>query len=186
MGKKHRYSDEELQNFIKAGYRFQRKQVSQYTYIIRRKGNISKSMGAFSPELWNRIAELEEKLVHTRLPSSSDDDVKSKYDERRRIYEASVNFVRTLDIDRGAEMYRSCIHKKDSFCNYWVWDEERLFMSYLRDMYRPGVEYRKRMGDTGGDKWVILACPHYCMHCPAFQPAQLETDLGESTSGSVD
>ncbi len=169
MRKKHEYSKEEVQNYIKAGYSFQRKRVDKYTYIVRRKGKESKSMGSFTPELWNRIIELEEKRVHTRLPSRPSDDVESKYARRRRRYDAGVNFMLALDIARGLEMVRNCTHKKDDYCEYWRWDEEGLFTSYLRDMYPPGVDYIKKRSDAGVDHWVIRAGSFYCRHCPAFQ-----------------
>ncbi len=173
-------TDEELLSYLRAGWHMHQKKVKKYSYVVRRKGQDTRSLGPYTDELWRRIQSLEHRLIlereglHGERRKPIDDptsDIRRK--AGRRFVRARENIITRMMIWRGIVMSRDCKFKKDDFCTYWLWEEKMPFFSSIQDTKKPGAEYfREHKDETGAKMYIIRAGPFYCANCHAYEPLE--------------
>ena len=173
-------SDEELLSYLRTGWHMHKKKVKKYTYVVRRKGQDTRSLGPHTNELWSRIKNLEHRLtleqegLHAEQRKPIDDTTTERRRKAsRRFVKARENILTTMTIWRGIVMSRDCKYKKDDYCIFWLWEEKMPFFSSIRDTMKPGAEYFREYEDEAGAKmYIIKANPFYCANCHAYEPLE--------------
>ena len=171
-------TDEELLSYLRAGWHIHKKPVKKYTYIIRRKGQTTRSIGRYTDELWSRIQTLEhrltleqEELLTEQRKPVDDAATAMRREAGRRFAKARENIITRMTIYRGIAMSRDCKYKKDDFCTFWLWKEKMPIFSSIQDTMKPGVEYFREHRDEAGTKmYIVCAGPFYCANCHAYEP----------------
>ena len=170
MGKKE-LSDEKIMEFLKDGWRFHTKESNNRMYITTRRKQEMKSHGRFSRDYWERIRQIEEQYESNAreevVDASQQEDASTRH---RRIYRAKNQLLRNLVIDRGTVKNMSCVHIEDSFCTKWMYTGESFTSIIMRELFRPGVEYIRKISDNDSDKWIMRANQEYCSGCTMFEP----------------
>jgi hypothetical protein len=170
LGKRAGLTDEEILGFFEEGYRFRVKLVGKkYRYVTMRLGQSEKSLGRFSDELWERVTRLSDQWLAARAEAEGKGamDMEDSLLRHRRIARARSNLVRALGVERGIAKLRSCSHLVEGFCHFWVWEGEKLFFRFVGDTFQPGVEYKKKVGDSL-EGWIFRASPDYCQYCSSY------------------
>ena len=169
MTKLDEVSNEEILANMKAGWRFYRKKVSSgskdYEYIIMRKGSKSISLGTFTAERWNRIQRLRHLIDTNKLEVEKKI---SRYEARTRFQEARSNIMSRVSIGRGRIMSRTCLHVKNEFCDFWIWETQMPFFTFFEDVFKENVEYAKSI-DESDSNWIVKAHAFYCAGCASYE-----------------
>jgi hypothetical protein len=173
-------TDEELLNYLRAGWHMHQKKVKKYLYVVRRKGQDTRSIGPYTDELWSRIQNLEhqltveqEGLYAERSKPVDDAATERRREASRRFVRGRENIIKSMTIWRGTVMSRDCKFKKNDFCTYWLWEEKMPFFSSIQDTKKPGAEYfREHKDETGAKIYIIQAGAFYCANCHAYEPSE--------------
>jgi len=177
---KPRPSDEEIRTYLEEGYRFHKKNVKKYCYIVMRKGQDMRSLGRYADEFWNRILQLEYEFSEERENSSKgglildDDEVaRARISSSRRVQSLYDDFKEHLEIQRGATKVFNCRYKKGLFCEYWVWNVGNSLyriQEQLSIIWKAPIEENVRIfvGEDGTEKFVFRANIPYCANCSVY------------------
>jgi len=177
---KPRPSDEEIRTYLEEGYRFHKKNVKKYCYIVIRKGQKMHSLGPYADEFWNRILQLEyefsEELGNSLkggLILDDDEDARGRIRSGRRIQSLDDDFKEHLEIHRGTYKMTSCRYKKGLFCEYWVWKVGNSLYRIQEQLSiilkEPIEEYvRIFVGEDGTEKFVFRTRIPYCANCSVY------------------
>ena len=173
---------------------------------VQRKGQVTRSLGPYTDELWSRIQNLEHRLtleregLHGEQSKPVDDAATAmRRKASRRFVKGRENIITRMTIWRGIVMSRDCKYKKDGFCTFWLWGERMHFFSSIQDTLKPGAEYyREHEDETGAKMYIIRASPFYCANCHAYEPlekrdtchvlsarATFQTTLADTSSAGV-
>jgi len=178
---KPRPSDEEIRTYLEEGYRFHKKNVKKYCYVVIRKGQDMRSLGPYADEFWNRILQLENKFSEELENSSKgglkldDDEVaRARIRSGRRIQSLYDDFKEHLEIHRGTIKFTGCRHKKGLFCEFWVWSVGNFLYRIQKQLSiiwnAPIEEYiRIFVDEDGTEKFVLRASIPYCANCFVYE-----------------
>lgn len=174
-------SDEDIMGHIRNGWHFYVKERGKYRHIIRRKGQLTRSHGAYDEENWERIQDLVEQwakgLLEPMEDQTQEDVYDSKYHSRayRRFMRLSEDIVKELRLYRGVHMFVYCRHKIDNYCSKWVWNEGFHLKKKLDDFYGFGIKQkkassRKIVNNSGKEGIIFRASAIYCSNCSLYEP----------------
>jgi ElaB/YqjD/DUF883 family membrane-anchored ribosome-binding protein len=180
MRNKRSFTDEELLTYLKVGWHFHLKKVSKYEYIVRRKGQVTRSLGRYSDELWNRIQNLDHKLtleleglLEEQSQTTDEPTRKMRRKAHRSFVKAREHIITRTTYWRGTIKSLDCRYITDDYCTHWLWEERMPFFSSIQDTKLPGTEYLRENKDKSGIKsWTVRAEPFYCSTCHAYEPIE--------------
>lgn len=180
MGKKPTPTDEEMLGYMRAGWHMHKKIVKKkYEYIVRRQGQVTRSLGPFTEEFWSRIHNLEHRLALEEeglLKQSEpieDTTSEMRREAHKRIKKARENTTKHLNGWRGMVKSTDCIYIKEDYCYYWLWEQRMPFFTSIQETKLPGSEFvREHFTDNNMKCWVVKADVDYCVHCNAHEPRE--------------
>jgi len=152
LGKKE-FSDEEIRNWIKEGWKFTRRTRKGHIYITRRMGaNKERSLGSFRQELWDRI-----------------ENIKRRPGEPKRETDPLGIFYSLVELNRAALNSQDCLHRDDGgYCTYWRWGPDYKFLNYRVDLEM------KEVRDESGPVYLFYAQTKYCSGCNAYISSRMK------------
>jgi hypothetical protein len=175
------FSEEVIWALVKDGWNFRVKVSKGRRYITRRKGQIERSLGPYSDELWGTIekfrkefreeGELSSIRIHEQqLRECKGLTVGGREDE----YEQKLR--RELDLWRSIYMMKNCSYKDDKgYCTFWARDTKPRLYEYAKELaIGEDIVFRKiGKGKEGKKKWVVRASTWFCKNCPSFSDVSL-------------
>jgi hypothetical protein len=173
MGEKPVLMEESILGYLGEGWRFRRKKVGKkYEYIVMRRKGVDRGMGPFDEGVWSLVERLQR--IYTGIPlSNTAEKAKGLFDrskltrnERLRIARARDRLLLSLGVERGHIKSSKCLHVKEGYCTYWIWDQEKAFFRYIEETHIPGHKYLRRSDNNRG--WTIRADGFYCANCSAY------------------
>ncbi|EMR74281.1 hypothetical protein MCGE09_00648, partial [Thaumarchaeota archaeon SCGC AB-539-E09] len=118
--------EEDIKKYIFDGWNFRRKISKNREYITRRKGQVERSLGPYTDDLWSLILNLrlgqQDKKEQTEkkvLNIDQRDEVRSK---SKVGMEFEDRIQERLHYNRTINMMTECLHTdSEDYCTYWTW-----------------------------------------------------------------
>ena len=155
--------EERIRSFIDDGWNFRVKRSKGRRYITRRRGQVERSLGPYSEELWNLIQRLlEEKSRPPVKQAVKEEDFLSLLD----------SLINTIRSERSVKMMAMCKYKdEEGFCAFWTRDVKPSYYQILERLdFQGDILLRETtVEDTKGSKWMVKARPWFCEGCSAFE-----------------
>ena len=171
-----RNSEEEIKKYIFDGWNFRRKISKNREYITRRKGQVERSLGPYTDELWSLIAKLRLESHHEqeKQPEKTGLKIDQGY-EARSESKVSLDFEdhihEKLHFDRTIKMMTECLHRdREGYCTYWTWEKQPRFFKGIKQLYGEDLYMKKEtmIKNKTVKQWMMRTPAWYCTDCPAY------------------
>jgi len=112
-------SDDEIRNWMKQGWKFTQRTRKGHIYITRRLGaNKERSLGPYSPLLWDRL----EKIKHDSSKPQTESDSLSL-------------FYSLVELNRASQYSQTCVNRdNEGYYTYWRWSPDYNLLNYRGDL----------------------------------------------------
>jgi hypothetical protein len=153
------FTEDDIREWKKEGWKFRVKTVKGKRYITRRKGKEEKGLGRHRDVLWKLIENTSIGPTRSEL--------------RREGMELVEGLMTQL---RASYMSLYCIHVIEGFCSYWRFRDKPGFFNIVDDRIGEGY-YRQVEAGKESSFWVFKAVNFYCINCPAFGNKQMHAEF---------
>ena len=155
LGKKE-FSDEEIRNWIKEGWKFTKRTRKGHIYITRRLGaNKERSLGRFNQALWDRIEKIK------RAP-----------DEIPRETDPLDLFYRLVELNRAHVYSLDCRNIDDAgYCTYWRYSQDYYWLRFRGDLKM------KEVRDDGNPVYLFQSSAKYCGRCNVYVSSRMKASV---------
>lgn len=174
-------SNNEILNYLKTGWNFHRKPVNDYAYLIRRKGQLTRSHGAFKEKDWIRINSVKQQWINGLGTNENETKIikpemtKTRIKAIKTINRLTRSYTKELSFTRGVLKTIFCKSKNNGFCQKWIFfDNDRMFKhldTFHKYFGETREDYAKNVvDDEGTSRWLIAASTNFCETCSLFEP----------------
>ena len=161
---------------LEEGWKPRVRTVKGRRYITLRKADKERSLGVYTPELWQKIKSLTVKLGKepskaislTDERSAAIDLLEKRLSELERLMRERVEGLAEWKI-------QNCMHRRSrygfTYCKAWKWNRKP---SRLMEAF-PEVKF-KRMKPEGAKLWYASPHPSLCTACTRFMEVEPTTE----------